>query len=54
MSEKTPRFTELWDQIWLKIWSVDERRPGKAAATLRELARLCMAAAAACDEESEE
>jgi hypothetical protein len=43
------QFLLLWDEVWRKIWEVDERHPRLAAPILREIARLCMAAAAECD-----
>jgi hypothetical protein len=43
------RFLMIWDEVWRKIWEIDERYPRMAAPILREIARLCMAAAAECE-----
>jgi hypothetical protein len=53
--EQPPRkpVDALWEQIWKLIYHVDARSWQGQGPLFRELARLCMAAAAACEEESD-
>lgn len=50
MPDTNPEIERLWGQLWTLFFNVDDRYWAKQPSRLKEIARVSMALAAACEE----